>query len=103
MNYPVIIRPEAEVDLAETFSWYEDKRQGLGFDFLLQVEAGLKVLERTPVIHPKGYRGTRKHFIRRFPYKIIYLVEQETVIIIAVLHTRRAPELVKKRLRTSAQ
>lgn len=101
MNYSVIIRPEAEVDLAETFSWYEDKRQGLGYDFLLQIEAGLKVLERTPAIHPLGYQRTRNHFIRRFPYKIIYLVEQETAIVLAVLHTRRAQKLVKKRIKTS--
>ncbi len=29
MNYRVIVRPEAENDLKEAFSWYEDKRQGL--------------------------------------------------------------------------
>jgi len=103
MNYSVIIRPEAEADLAETFLLYEDKRQGLGYDFLLQIEAGLKVLERTPAIHPLGYKETRNHFTRRFPYKMIYLIEQETVIILAVLHTRRAPKLLKKRLRTASQ
>ena len=42
MKYKTIISPEAENDLKETFSWYEDKRVGLGYDFLLQVDAGLK-------------------------------------------------------------
>ena len=37
MNYKLIIRPEAEYDLEETFLWYEGKRKGLGYDFLLQV------------------------------------------------------------------
>jgi len=36
MEYRVIIRPEAEDDLKETFSWYEDRRKGLGYNFLLQ-------------------------------------------------------------------
>ncbi|MFV1950438.1 MAG: hypothetical protein ACC630_00565 [Nitrospinota bacterium] len=31
------IRPEAEDDLEKAFSWYEDKRKGLGYDFLLRV------------------------------------------------------------------
>lgn len=39
MKYPVVIRPEAEGDLRDAFSWYEDKRTGLGHDFLLQVDA----------------------------------------------------------------
>jgi len=39
MKYRATIRPEAENDLKEAFSWYEDKRHGLGHDFLLQVDA----------------------------------------------------------------
>ena len=35
MKHTVIVRPEAENDLKEAFSWYEDKRKGLGYDFLL--------------------------------------------------------------------
>jgi len=37
MKYRIIVRPEAENDLKEAFFWYEDKRQGLGHDFLLQM------------------------------------------------------------------
>ena len=52
MKYKVIIRLEAENDLKEAFSWYEDKRKGLGYDFLLQVDAGIRFIGRTPEIHP---------------------------------------------------
>jgi len=41
MKYRVIVRPEAEYDLKEAFSWYEDNRTGLEYDFLLQVDAGI--------------------------------------------------------------
>ena len=74
MKYRIIIRPEAEVDLREAFQWYEYKRNGLGYDFLLHVEAGLRFIERNAEITPPGYKGTRKYLIKRFPYKIIYLV-----------------------------
>ncbi|MBN1639279.1 MAG: hypothetical protein JW866_09940 [Ignavibacteriales bacterium] len=48
MNYHLVIRPEAENDLKEIFTCYEEKRKGLGHDFLLQIEAGLKFIERNP-------------------------------------------------------
>ena len=51
MKYKVIVRPEAEDDLKATFSWYEDKRIGLGYDFLLQVDAGINFIYRNPEIH----------------------------------------------------
>lgn len=98
MKYRVIVRPEAEDDLKEAFLWYEDKRNGLGHDFLLQIDAGIRFIERNPEIHPQEYKGTRKHLIKRFPYKIIYLVEQEKVIILAVIHGRRSSKMIKKRI-----
>jgi len=80
MKYRVIIRPEAEDDLKKAYSGYEDKRTGLGHDFLLQVDAGLNLIARNPNIHPIEYKGTRKHLTKRFPYKIIYLVESNRII-----------------------
>src|SRR3989338_6799167 len=46
MEYKIIIRPEAEKDLTEAFVWYEMNRRGLGLDFLLQVDAGLRFVAR---------------------------------------------------------
>lgn len=97
MKYRVIVRSEAEDDLKAAYSWYEDKRVGLGYDFLLQVDAGLNFIARNPNIHPIEYKGTRKHLVKKFPYKIIYLVEKEKIIVLAVLHGRRSPALIKKR------
>jgi len=62
------------------------------------MDAGLKFIERNPEICPPEYKGTRKHIIERFPYKIIYLVEKESMIILAVIHGKRSPNLVKKRI-----
>lgn len=98
MKYSLIVRPEAEEDLKEAFSWYEDNRTGLGYDFLLQVDAGIHFIKRNPEIHSIEYKGTRKHIIKRFPYKIIYLIEEEKIIVIAVIHDKRSPELSKKRI-----
>ncbi|MBM4146425.1 MAG: type II toxin-antitoxin system RelE/ParE family toxin [Nitrospira sp.] len=98
MKYNAIIRPEAEDDLKEAFSWYEERKIGLGYDFLLQVDAGINFISRNPEIHPIEYKGTRKHLIKRFPYKIIYLVDGEKIIILAVIHGKRSPDLIKKRI-----
>ena len=97
MKKRVIVSPEAEDDLKEAYSWYEDKRTGLGYDFLLQVDAGLNFIARNPNIHPIEYKGTRKHVVKRFPYKIIYLVKKEQIIVLAVIHGRRSPALIRKR------
>ena len=73
MKHQIIIRPEAENDLRESFLWYEEKRLGLGHDFLLQIEAGLKFIQRNPELTTVEYKEARKHIIKKFPDKIIYL------------------------------
>ncbi len=98
MKYEVVVRPEAEDDMKEAFLWYEDRRKGLGYDFLLQVDAGIRFIERNPEIHPTEYKGTRKHLIKRFPYKIIYLVEEQRIIILGVLHGKRSSCVAEKRI-----
>jgi plasmid stabilization system protein ParE len=98
MKYRVIIRPEAESDLQGAFSWYEGKRLGLGHGFLLQVDAGIRFIERNPEVYSSGYKGIRRQIIKRFPYKIIYLVEEAKVIVLAVIHGKRNSDLIKKRI-----
>ncbi|MEK6726149.1 MAG: type II toxin-antitoxin system RelE/ParE family toxin [Deltaproteobacteria bacterium] len=98
MEYKIIIRPEAEKDLTEAFVWYEMNRRGLGLDFLLQVDAGLRFAAREPEIHAPVYKGVRSHIIKRFPYKIIYLFENHKVIVLGVLHGRRSPNVLKRRI-----
>jgi len=101
MKYELIVKPEAEKDLFETFEWYEERRKGLGYDFLLQVETGLRFIEKNPLAFPKKYKGTRRHLIKRFPYTIIYHVEDAKVIVFGVIYGGRDPKWIKKRINRS--
>lgn len=42
MSYTLTIRKEAEFDIDEQFDYYEEKREGLGHDFLLMYRRGLR-------------------------------------------------------------
>ena len=98
MTYTTIIRPEAEQDVQKAFLWYEKNRLALGYDFLLQVDAGLQFIQRNPEVHPAEYKEVRTHILKRFPYKMIYRVETGNIIILAVLHGKRGPTVMKKRV-----
>lgn len=98
MKYKLIVRPEAEDDLSEAFMWYESKREGLGFDFLLQIDAGFRFIERNPLVFAEKYKGTRNHFIKRFPYKVVYCVKGFRVTVLAVIYGGRDPKWIKKKI-----
>jgi len=53
MKYKVIVRPEAENDSKEAFSWHEDKRIGLGYDFLLRRYFQMKKKKTIIIVNDK--------------------------------------------------
>jgi plasmid stabilization system protein ParE len=52
MTYRVILRPEAEAELAEAYRWYEAQRPSLGEAFFLSVDACMASIQLDPTMHP---------------------------------------------------
>ena len=93
----LIVRPEAEEELAESFDWYEQRVSGLGLDLVAKVEAGLQTIREHPLRYPEIYRDIRRHLIKRFPFGIYYLVEEGRIVVIAIFHASRDPRRWQER------
>lgn len=89
MKRPVIIRPRAEADLQAAKQWYEERREGLGVELVLAARRALRVLRENPERHPLYYRDFRRVLLGRFPYKVLYRIEGERIIVFRVLHTKQ--------------
>lgn len=98
MEYEVVLTQEAENDVSEIFDWYESQRIGLGFDFLLQIDSGIRLIGYNPKLFSEQYKGVRRYLIRRFPYKLFYRMEKNRVVVLAVIHAVRDPDWTKKRI-----
>lgn len=92
MSWVILVREEAERDLASARDWYDEKRSGLGAEFLDEVADAMLMLESRPDRERLYYRNFRRVILRRFPYKIFYQCLGERVIIFRVLHARRDHE-----------
>ncbi|MGB3200414.1 MAG: type II toxin-antitoxin system RelE/ParE family toxin, partial [Nodosilinea sp.] len=79
MSYRLIIRPQAELDIQDAFNWYEAQTPGLGSEFIRAVDAGLSSIGRNPFGYPKVYQQARRSLLRRFPYGLLFVVEQELI------------------------
>ncbi len=98
MTLPIIVRPQAELDLLEAQRWYEKQRPGLGARYREAVDALLQQLSKAPLIHPVVYQGIRRASVHRFPYMVYYTVEPHRIRVIACFHSRRDPDLLLARI-----
>ena len=81
----VRIRPEAELDLQEAYSYFEQYRVGLGAEFMECVSNALAKISSNHEHYPFIYKSIRRILIRRFPFAVFYKVIDETIIVFAVL------------------
>lgn len=89
MSLPHIIRPAAEAEMQETYTWYEGRQAGLGVRFLAAVRTRVNDI----CANPQGYglvaRGVRGVKLVRFPQVVYYRLYPQLVVVIAVQHGRR--------------
>lgn len=88
--------PEAVTEFDDAVRWYEEQESGVGFAFVDCAQRARRDLADRPEAAPSGTTaddGTviRSKHIRRFPYRIIYTVEPDGILILAYAHQRRQP------------
>lgn len=91
---------EAKLELSEAALYYQWQEHGLGDSFIDQVEAAVRKIMRDPTLPREFDPPYRKVVTKRFPYQVIYAIEAETVLIVAVMHQHREPEYWRERLDT---
>jgi toxin ParE1/3/4 len=92
----VELRRQAAEDLGRAARWYDDQRRGLGEAFLQAAEARIARLASHPRAGSIVERMVRRVLVERFPYCIFYVVEPERLVVLAVLHVARDPDLWPK-------
>jgi plasmid stabilization system protein ParE len=91
------VRDEAELDVIDAVAWYEDQRIGLGGEFLIELDAVMQRMVQTPLQFPIVKDNVRRALLHRFPYSVYFLVSNEMVDVIAVLHQHRDPRTWEQR------
>lgn len=92
----IVILEEANKEILVAHDWYESRRKGLGFDFELCLEATLDKISRFPESYQIHYRVTRRALVPHFPYGVYFTISKETVYVIAIVHVKRNPKILKK-------
>lgn len=91
--------PEAEEEFREAARYYETEAPGVGLAFIAEVHRAITSV----VSHPrsaKKVRGCiRKKVLSHFPYSLLYSIETDLILIVAIAHHKRRPTYWRSRLK----
>jgi len=88
----------AEADLLENYVRLEELRPGLGDRFYGTIDYALERIRQFPEIAPIYHGRYRRLVIRPFGCGIFYSLEQNRVMVGAILDLRQDPESIRRRL-----
>ena len=83
--------PEAVAELDAAIGYYEQCVPGLGVELRKDVETAVQKIQAAPSRCSPYSKRTRRFFIRRFSYLVIFIELADTILIVAVAHGKRRP------------
>jgi plasmid stabilization system protein ParE len=90
-EHRLVSDPRADLDVAAAFEWYEHERAGLGQEFLAELRATYNRVADGPLQYQHLRSGIRRALLHRFPYGGYFAVEDDLIVVLAVLHASRDP------------
>jgi plasmid stabilization system protein ParE len=63
-----------------------------------EIDRAIDAIKSSPVTFPKFEGEVRVKLVRRFPYSILYLIEDDEIVIHSIIHQEREPGYWKDRL-----
>lgn len=94
----VEILTAAEIEFIEAVSYLNERLEGLGDEFAMEIKRTITRIISFPNVWTKLSSRTHRCRTKRFPYAVIYQVRGEIILIVAIMHLRRRPDLWKSRV-----
>jgi toxin ParE1/3/4 len=98
VRYCILVRAQAKRDLQRAARYYEKQLAGLGHDFVTEIDRLLESIAENPLLCQTVHREVRRAIAHRFPYGLFYKIEQEDIVVIAIVHLHRDPASWQKRV-----
>jgi len=90
--------PVAQTELTDAAAFYDRERPGLGDRFIEEFERVVALLNDNPELGRAIGDNRRSIVFDRFPFRLIYSLEDSVIRIIAICHQKRRPDYWRGRV-----
>ena len=92
-----VFHPAVLNEYAEAVQYYTEQRVEVAQAFVNAIEDAVYRIRETPARYTAIDEDVRRCMARRFPYGVLYTIEQDYILILAVMHCSREPGYWKSR------
>jgi len=81
----------AQQEVDDAYRWFEEKTEGKGLEFLDELDRVVRRIRSFPLAATEIEPEIRRSLLARFRYAVVYSIDDQTLVVIAVAHTHREP------------
>ncbi|MEO1394965.1 MAG: type II toxin-antitoxin system RelE/ParE family toxin [Cyanobacteria bacterium J06634_5] len=93
-----VFHPAALTEYSEAVKYYAEQRVELAQSFIDSIESTIFSIRESPQRYPIIESDIRRCLTRKFPYGILYTIEPDFLLILAVMHCKKDPGYWRVRL-----
>jgi hypothetical protein len=94
----VLLKGVAE-EIRQSALFYNNESYGLGLDFARKVKNTIKSIIQFPEAWTRFGDNFRQCQLERFPFSVVYYVEPNRIVVVAVAHQKRRPGYWENRVK----
>ncbi|MEX0608702.1 MAG: type II toxin-antitoxin system RelE/ParE family toxin [Balneolaceae bacterium] len=99
MAFTYRISTEAQNDITEAYNWYEKEQSNLGDEFLKSLDTAKDAIIDNPRVFSFRYQSkVRGYLLERFPFIVLYIINDQFIDVISVFHTSQNPQKYEERV-----
>jgi plasmid stabilization system protein ParE len=93
------IRSHAELEYSEALAYYIDEHTPQSAErFEREIDLALEAILQNPQLYSLIDFNVRAKSLKHFPYSILYSIEGEEIVVLAIAHQKRKPGYWRDRL-----
>ncbi len=91
MPYSVRYTSAAAAEIGNAIAWYGNPDVGQSTAFVQELERTEAHLRSRPELYQRVEGEIRRAVLRRFPYSLFYVIENEVILVLACMHHHQKP------------
>jgi hypothetical protein len=92
VRYQLVILEEVFTELNEAALYYEERQFSLGRALVDEFELAIARILKNPEGYEKKYKNFRQSLLNRFPYLVLFEIDENHIVIYRFINARRHPK-----------
>ena len=89
---------EAAEEVEHERHWYRQRSESAEASFLRELDQAIAAVLEAPHMWPQYMAGTRRYVFPKFPFSLVYFVEDDVVLVVSVAADNKDPGYWRDRM-----